>query len=101
MTPRRRLDGKRALITGAASGIGAASARCFAAQGAAAVIADINEDLGTKVAREIQAAGGKAHFMRTDVTDREDCRRMVRDAAGRLGGLDILFNNAITYGHRD
>ena len=60
MTPTRRLDGKRILITGAASGIGAASARCFATEGAAVVIADINEDLGAEVVREIQAASGKA-----------------------------------------
>lgn len=98
MTPTRRLDGKRILITGAASGIGAASARCFATEGAAVVIADINEDLGAEVVREIQAASGKAHFIRVDVTDREGCRRMVKDAADHLGGLDVLFNNAISYG---
>ena len=93
-----RLANKRALITGAASGIGAASARCFAAEGAAVVIADIQEDAGAKVAAEIQAAGGKAHFLRADVTDREECRRMVREAVAQLGGLDVLFNNAISYG---
>ena len=93
-----RLAEKRALITGAASGIGAASARRFAAEGAAVVIADVQEESEAQVAAEIQAAGGKAHFLRADVTDREDCRRMVRSAAARLGGLDILFNNAISYG---
>jgi len=97
----KRLDGKRALITGAASGIGAASARCFAEEGDAVVVADINENLGAKVAREIEAEGGTAHFLRADVTDREGSRRMVRDAAAFLGGLDILFNNAITYGPDD
>ena len=101
MKPTRRLDGKRILITGAASGIGAASARYFAAEGAAVVIADIDENLGAEVVRGIQAAGGEAHFMPTDVTDREGCRRMVRDAAACLSGLDILFNNAITYGRGD
>lgn len=98
MTQTRRLDKKRALITGAANGIGAASARCFAAEGAAVVIADINEALGAEVVREIQADGGNACFLSVDVTSRADCRRMVKDAAARLGGLDILFNNAITYG---
>lgn len=93
MAQTRRLDGKRALITGTASGIGAASARCFAAEGASVVAVDIHEDLGTKVVREIQAAGGEAHFLRADVADREACRRMVRDAVACLGGLDILFNN--------
>ena len=98
MTQTRRLEGKRALITGAASGIGAASARWFATEGAAVVIADMNEELGKEVVREIQAASGQAHFMRADVSDREDCRRMVRETAACLGGLDILYNNAITFG---
>jgi NAD(P)-dependent dehydrogenase (short-subunit alcohol dehydrogenase family) len=101
MTQTGRLDGKRALITGAASGIGAASARCFAAEGAAVVVADINEDLAIEVARDIRAAGGAAEFLAANVTNRDDCRRMVTDAAARLGGLDILFNNAITYGRGD
>ncbi|MSS70175.1 MAG: SDR family oxidoreductase [Candidatus Latescibacteria bacterium] len=93
MTQMRRLDQKRVLITGAASGIGAASARCFAAEGARVVIADINEDLGAEIVREIQAASGEAHFLQADMTDREACRRMVRDAVACLGGLDVLFNN--------
>ena len=101
MTQTKRLEGKRALITGAASGIGAASARLFAAEGAAVVIADVNEELGADLAREIRAAGAQSHFLRADVTDRRQCRRMVKDAAKRLGGLDILFNNAITYGQGD
>jgi NAD(P)-dependent dehydrogenase (short-subunit alcohol dehydrogenase family) len=101
MTQMNRLDGKRLLITGAASGIGAASARRFAKEGATVVIADINEDLGAEIVGRIRAAGGAAHFLRADVTDREGCRRMVQDAAARLGGLDILFNNAITYGRGD
>jgi len=93
-----RLEGKLALVTGAASGIGAASARVFAAEGAAVVIADINEDLGRQTAEEIRTAGGQAQFLFADVTDRQQCRRMVQEAAGQLGGLDVLFNNAITYG---
>ncbi|MFH1266126.1 MAG: SDR family NAD(P)-dependent oxidoreductase, partial [Planctomycetota bacterium] len=79
MVHTTRLEGKRALITGAASGIGAASARCFAAEGAAVVIADINKRLGTEVARQIRDTGGEAHFLRADVTDRQRCRRMVKD----------------------
>ena len=95
------LYGKRILITGAASGIGAASASCFAREGAAVVVADINEGLGTGIVKEIRTAGGVAHFVKANVTDREDCRRMVREAVSRLGGLDALFNNAITYGRGD
>jgi NAD(P)-dependent dehydrogenase (short-subunit alcohol dehydrogenase family) len=98
MAEAKRLEGKRALITGAASGIGAASARVFAAHGAAVVVADVDKRRGAKVAREIEDAGGVAHFLNADVTDRQRCRRMVKDAAKRLGGLDILFNNAIPYG---
>ncbi|OGG56059.1 MAG: hypothetical protein A3F84_12625 [Candidatus Handelsmanbacteria bacterium RIFCSPLOWO2_12_FULL_64_10] len=101
MTPVRRLEGKRALITGAASGIGAASARCFAAEGAAVVVSDIHEERGAEVVREICAAGGYAHLLRTDAADREACRRMVRDSAARLGGLDILFNNVTDVGGDD
>ena len=62
------------------------------------MIADIREDPGAQVAAEIDAVGGRAHFLHADVTDREDCRRMVKDAAAWLGGLDILFNNAVSYG---
>lgn len=101
MTNTSRLHQKRGLITGAASGIGAASARLFAAEGAAVVIADIDEEGGTAMAREIEDAGGEAHFLRVDVTDTEACRRMVHEGVKRLGGLDFLFNNAIDYGDRE
>jgi meso-butanediol dehydrogenase / (S,S)-butanediol dehydrogenase / diacetyl reductase len=90
------LDGRGAIVTGGASGIGAATARCFAAEGAAVVIADIQADKGAEVVGEIRAGGGRAHFRRTDVTDRDDVRRMVHEAGDLLGNLRVLFNNAMT-----
>ena len=63
-----RLDGKIAIITGAASGMGAAEARLFAREGATVIATDITEDLGHEVVEEIAAAGGKASFVKMDVT---------------------------------
>ena len=84
-----RLDGKVAVITGAASGIGRASARRFAAEGAHVVVADLDKDGGTALAEEI---GGL--FVRADVTDADDVQAMYAAAVERFGGLDVLFNNA-------
>lgn len=93
-----RLEGRSALVTGAARGIGAATARAFAGEGVAVAMADVREAEARAVADEIRAAGGRAEVLVADVTDREAVRRMVRDAVGLVGGLDILVNNAITYG---
>jgi NAD(P)-dependent dehydrogenase (short-subunit alcohol dehydrogenase family) len=91
-----RLDGRKALVTGGASGIGDATARRFAAEGAAVMIADIDDAAAEKVLAAIRAAGGDAHYMRVDVTDRAAVRRMVHDTEAALGGLGIVFNNAMT-----
>lgn len=91
-----RLEGRKALISGGASGIGEATARLFAREGAAVLIADIDDANGERVVREIREAGGVAHYRHVDVTDRSAVRRMVHDAADTLGGLGILFNNAMT-----
>ncbi len=88
------LQGKRALITGAASGIGRATALLFAQEGAAVAVVDINETEGQAVARTIAAAGGQASFIRGDVSQAAECRQVVQVTVEQLGGLDILFNNA-------
>lgn len=91
-----KLAGRRALVSGGASGIGEATARLFAAEGAAVMIADIDDERGARVVEEITASGGAAHYMHVDVTDRDAVRKMVRDSADTLGGLGVLFNNAMT-----
>ncbi len=89
-----RLEGKVALITGAARGIGAEIARLFASEGAKVVIGDINEQEGRQVETEIKAAGGEAHYMQLDVTSEGSWQQVIPSIVDRLGGLDILVNNA-------
>ena len=89
-----RLRDKVAIVTGAGSGFGAAIARRFAAEGAAVVAADMNDNAGRAVAGEIEAAGGRGVFAHADVTRRADVRAMVEAALGAYGRLDILVNNA-------
>jgi dihydroanticapsin dehydrogenase len=89
-----QLQGKRAIITGAATGIGAVTARMFAQEGAGVVVADINEDAGRRTVAKIRDEGGEAHFVRTDVTRESDVEALVKNGAEALGGLDVLFNNA-------
>src|SRR5690348_6447062 len=89
-----RLDGKVALITGAASGMGKVSASLFASEGAAVVVADVSDGAGNETAREIEAAGGRAHYVRADVSKAGEAERMVGAAAERFGGLHVLYNNA-------
>ena len=89
-----QLQGKRAIITGAATGIGAVTARMFSQEGAGVVVADINEDEGQRTVAEIREGGGEARFVRTDVTKESDVEALIKDGAEALGGLDVLFNNA-------
>src|ERR1700675_2182137 len=88
------LSGKVALITGAASGIGRATALLFAREGAALVLADVKADAGQRVADDIAQSGGRAFFEGIDVTQAADCERLVERAIREFGRIDILFNNA-------
>jgi NAD(P)-dependent dehydrogenase (short-subunit alcohol dehydrogenase family) len=90
----KRLAGKVAVITGAARGIGAATARLFAREGASVVLADMLEEQGKAVAAEIKKAGGKAEFVHCDVTNSNDVKNAMSSAVRLYGKLDILFNNA-------
>ncbi len=89
-----QLAGKRALISGAASGIGRATAELFACEGASVVLLDIDPFQGEQAAESIRRQGGKAVFIPCDVSRAEDCHRAVEAAAQQLGGIDVLFNNA-------
>src|ERR1700732_920491 len=89
-----RIAEKIALLTGAASGIGRATALLFAREGAAVALADVNTDAGRRVADEIAQCGGRAFFEPANVTRAADCRRLVERAIREFGRIDILFNNA-------
>ena len=89
-----RLTDRIAIITGAASGIGAATARLFAGEGAALVLADVQAGPGEAVAQAIRAEGGRAEFRRTDVTQAAEVEALVAAAVARHGRLDVLVNNA-------
>jgi NAD(P)-dependent dehydrogenase (short-subunit alcohol dehydrogenase family) len=88
------LAGRVALITGAASGIGRATALLFARQGAAVAVVDLDQAGGATVARAIEAESGRALAVRADVTHEADCREAVERTVAAFGGLHVLFNNA-------
>jgi NAD(P)-dependent dehydrogenase (short-subunit alcohol dehydrogenase family) len=89
-----RLKGKVALITGAGGGIGGESALLFAAEGASVVVSDVVEQAGQDVVARITKAGGKAAFVRADVSKNADCEAMVKFAEQTFGKLHVLMNNA-------
>ena len=90
----KRLEGKAAFITGAASGIGRQSALRFAAEGALVAVVDVNADGAAAVANEVVGAGGKAIALRADVSSEDEVATAVADAEEAFGRLDVVFNNA-------
>ena len=89
-----RLKDKVALVTGAGSGFGEGIAKLFAREGAAVVVADINDNAGRTVADQIGAEGCRAAFVHADVTKRDEVKAMIDAAVEQFGKLDILVNNA-------
>ena len=86
--------GRNVVITGATSGIGAATARLFAAEGASVALVGRSAERGAALASEIAGSGGKAVFIPCDVSCEEDVERMAEQVKTALGGVDVLFNNA-------
>ena len=89
-----KLRGKRAIVTGASRGIGRCCALALAREGARVCVTARNLDLLDEVVREIEAAGGEGHPVTADLTSMDGCRKVVREAAGTFGGIDILINCA-------
>ena len=90
----RSIEGKVAIVTGAASGMGRATAHLFADEGAHVAVTDIDSDKIQIVVDEIIASGGSAHGWRLDVTSPSDRQSTVSQVVSRWGGIDILVNNA-------
>jgi len=93
-----RVADKDIIVTGAAQGIGEAYARALAAEGASVVVADINAEEGTRVAKAIDAGGGKAIFFPVDVSSPDSALSLAERTVAEYGGIDGLVNNAAIYG---
>lgn len=93
-----KFQDKVVVVTGAAQGIGEAYARALAADGASVVVADLNEEVGAKVAASINESGGRAIFVRCDVSSAESAQALVERVVEEYGGIDHLVNNAAIYG---
>ncbi|MGD9646598.1 MAG: SDR family NAD(P)-dependent oxidoreductase [Pirellulales bacterium] len=94
---RQRFAGKVAIVTGGGQGIGRATCEAFAAEGATVVIAERNAETAAEVASAIEAAGGKALAVPTDVSDELTIQRMVETTIDRFGRIDVLVNNAAVF----
>lgn len=94
MFERSVFEGKVALVTGAASGIGEATARAFSGHGARVVVADVDDGRGEAVAGDLCSSGAEAIYIRCDVRDESQIKAMVDDTVRRFGALDYAFNNA-------
>ena len=90
----QRFRSKAVIVTGAASGIGRATALAFAAEGAHLVLADVDDQQGAVTATQCRAAGAEVSFVKTDVTRSADCAALTAAAIDRFGRLDVAFNNA-------
>jgi NAD(P)-dependent dehydrogenase (short-subunit alcohol dehydrogenase family) len=93
----KRLQDKVALITGAGRGIGFAGAVAFAGEGAMVVIAEINEELGTRAAERVRSLGGEATFVRADCSRSDDVQALMARTCELYGGLHVLYNNASVF----
>lgn len=88
------IEGLRFVITGAGTGIGAATAKLAASRGAKVVVSDLNDESGNAVVAEIRNAGGEAEYIGCDVTDAGQVEKLMSGAAAAFGGIDVLHNNA-------
>ena len=94
-----RIEGKIALITGAASGIGLATSQIMAAQGGSVILTDLNTEAGARAAQTINESGGTATFRNHNVTSENDWLSVLEFVEKMHGRLDILVNNAVSYTH--
>ena len=99
MSSKGRIAGKAAIVTGAASGIGEATAQVLAREGASVCVADVNADGGQRVVDKINADGGEAIFVRTDVDESAEVIEMFARTEEAFGRVDIVHNNAIWFRH--
>ena len=93
----KRLENKVCAITGAGRGIGEAGAKLFAAEGAYVFVLELDEASGKACAESICAAGGKAEFLKMDVSSEESVKAAFAEIEARAGRLDVLYNNASVY----
>ncbi len=97
MNSPQRFSGRVAVVTGAASGIGEATARAFALEGASCLIVDINEEAGEAVAASIREGGGAAEFVRCDVSSADECRQAIERAVASFRAVHYLVNCAVSF----